>query len=880
MNDDELKSALQRRAAVSLTDDQRNDVLRAARVRALEPRRRMVPRLAGFLVGTAAVLVLVIIALPILLSPPSQSTLPSNGVNAYPNVVVRSEDELVAMANDPGWNGLIVVARATIRQLGGGPACQVDELCIAGIIGASYKTAPVLAGIRDSASGVGELVATPEGNRWITRLAVPYGEDQISVFQIQTSSVDYLGPAKLSAAFDGDAMLVPQVLASDERLPTDNVYIVSGWWWSGFWPSCPVAQEAQQSPPPELDYYCQGSWITANKPNGALTTSIAGALELPSGNYPAWSHQHSPGEPVQGVFAVRSAGCQIVLEPNCPVWRLIDMVDNSPSPTQQSEPTTNPSPTETSQLNTGTEVLSAEALAEKVGNPNWVGRSVLASIEASQIQPIECPQPAATSAACSGAMLFLTSGNGPDSSIPIVFGVRDATSSDGSQLDDGNGYRWVKKLALPTGPGIYAFTVGNTNLDYLGPARRAADGSPQTIAEVVASSNEPADDVYVVQGWLTHTYEAPCPEPPQDQETPRPNIWDYYCGGSWLTPESESSSPAGIMYVDGLHVQRGAYDDFAVDPQPLPPGGEPVGYEPRYGVYLVRNAGCPGLVTGGCPVWRMVGRLDNTQTNLSPSVQPAATEGAFSTANLGDVSFDYPSSWRINPINQNDHYGAILGFVTSEAAIATSSCPANYSETTGGECTHTYSVPDSSMLVRIDRYTLPSHGIETVACDLGAGGSPVEIGGMSGVTIDPFKESDLPAAGHEQAWRVAAPGDSISNYSIYVVDNGYPNDDTIIDRLLSSFRINSPNELPSSIDEFTARNIALSYYFCAHDPAVYGGSSNDPTVQMGTDPTTGRPSWRVSVSDVVTRPDATPFESTLVLYIDAATGAVRVDSKN
>jgi hypothetical protein len=36
----------------------------------------------------------------------------------------------------------------------------------------------------------------------------------------------------------------------------------------------------------------------------------------------------------------------------------------------------------------------------------------------------------------------------------------------------------------------------------------------------------------------------------------------------------------------------------------------------------------------------------------------------------------------------------------------------------------------------------------------------------------------------------------------------------------------------------------------------------------------------VSVSDVVTRPDATPFESTLVLYIDAATGAVRVDSKN
>ena len=76
-------------------------------------------------------------------------------------------------------------------------------------------------------------------------------------------------------------------------------------------------------------------------------------------------------------------------------------------------------------------------------------------------------------------------------------------------------------------------------------------------------------------------------------------------------------------------------------------------------------------------------------------------------------------------------------------------------------------------LFRVDRYSLPSHGIETVACDQGAGGTPVEVGGMAGVTIDPFIESDLPAEGHAQAWRVAAPRDSTSNYTIYVVDNGY-----------------------------------------------------------------------------------------------------------
>ena len=48
------------------------------------------------------------------------------------------------------------------------------------------------------------------------------------------------------------------------------------------------------------------------------------------------------------------------------------------------------------------------------------------------------------------------------------------------------------------------------------------------------------------------------------------------------------------------------------------------GAQPRPGIYLVRNAGCPEVVTGDCPVWRMVGRLDARVSRL-PGAAPSPT---------------------------------------------------------------------------------------------------------------------------------------------------------------------------------------------------------------------------------------------------------------
>jgi hypothetical protein len=66
-----------------------------------------------------------------------------------------------------------------------------------------------------------------------------------------------------------------------------------------------------------------------------------------------------------------------------------------------------------------------------------------------------------------------------------------------------------------------------------------------------------------------------------------------------------------------MHVQNDAYDTYA--PNPDQGGG---GGTSRFGTYLVRNAGCPEVVTGDCPVWRMVGRLDDDNATHEPGITP------------------------------------------------------------------------------------------------------------------------------------------------------------------------------------------------------------------------------------------------------------------
>ncbi len=611
MNDDELRAALARRASGPLSADDRMDILRSARVSAVaQPRRPIWPRLASYVVGTVAVVVLVIIALPILLSPPS------TGPSASPGVDVLTTQQLIDLAQSGSAVGRVVIADATIVPLSVPnlpPTCDPAIPCPIGQIGGEGGFA-VTGGYRDTGSTAGDPVTFEiadgwEVNRWITTLTPPSGE-QRSAFLIMDTSVEYLGPAQLAAG--GRPLAIADLPLAAEKTPTDNVYVVHGWWWSGMWPNCPAQP---QSPPVELDFYCNGFWLTPDRPD-TTSTMVApqDGLLLNAGPYPAWSDQRSPGAPVEGTYVVRSAGCQITLDNRCPVWRLVGRLDDqattrpSPPPSQEPvPPTATPEPSATSAL----PIADAQTLANMIGDPQWVDRVVLADITAGEIQPIECPPPKYTGDGCDLAMLKVGSDSYPASdSYRINIGLRDATSSDGFQQDDGNGYRWVKRLAEPNA-GVYAFVVGHQDLELLGPVVLGPEGGPADVTSLLGKPVDTEDAVFAVTGWLTQTYAAPCPEPSQDQQTPRPNIWDYYCSGSWLTPTNEPSSPAGIIYSDGLHVQGGAYNDFAIDPQPLPQGNEPGGYQPRQGIYLIRNAGCPEVVTGDCPVWRMVGRLDD-----------------------------------------------------------------------------------------------------------------------------------------------------------------------------------------------------------------------------------------------------------------------------
>jgi hypothetical protein len=107
-----------------------------------------------------------------------------------------------------------------------------------------------------------------------------------------------------------------------------------------------------------------------------------------------------------------------------------------------------------------------------------------------------------------------------------------------------------------------------------------------------------------VGGWLLETIIASCPAPVDygpDTST------EYWCGGSFLTDSGAGSpQPSDVFDPGGLHVQWGAYQDFA----PSPSTNRGQGTQPRRATYLVRQAACQPKIAGECPVWRMVGRLD------------------------------------------------------------------------------------------------------------------------------------------------------------------------------------------------------------------------------------------------------------------------------
>ncbi len=362
--------------------------------------------------------------------------------------------------------------------------------------------------------------------------------------------------------------------------------------------------------------------LTEDQRNDVMRASRVRALEAKPARRAVWPRLAGLVAATAAVLVLVLVALPIVLSPPVagPSNTAGAQATSAPATAAAALPTASisplPSPTSVPSFSFALPVSSSQQLWQLVGDPDWVGKAVLAEIGAGEIRPIECPEPAASAGSCNFEMLTVGG-----KSYRVNIGVRDATADDGVQQNDGNGYRWVKTLQSPF-VGLYAFTIGQDDLEYLGPVILGPEDGPAEVASVHGNPSDPTDSVFAVSGWLTTTPPAPCAFPEEGLQSPMPDISSYYCGGSWLTADATTSDGSSGLTIDGgLHVQGGAYEEFAQAPQ-----SSGLTSEPRLGIYLIRNAGCPEVVTGDCPVWRLVGRLDqdvSTRPSIAPTPWPA-----------------------------------------------------------------------------------------------------------------------------------------------------------------------------------------------------------------------------------------------------------------
>ena len=456
--------------------------------------------------------------------------------------------------------------------------------------------------MRDASQTDGQPVDTGDGFRWVTPLDAP-ASSGVFAFLIGNDGVEYLGPARLDAA--GDPLLVPELRATNQQAASDDVYVVSGWLTRDLPAPCPPPLPLFETPKPATEYLCGGTWLTPMSElneinNGSGRLGYDDGIQVQSSALDQFltTTGSTPGSvPAQGVYLVRNAGCPPIAQFGCPVWRMVGRLDSSAT-----APTPTPSPTAPS-AKSAIPIASAQALSNLIGDPDWIGKTVLAEVQIDAARPVGCT----TGITCPLGLIDGVSG--PNS---VLVGWRDATADDGVQYDDGNGYRWVKQLELPTESGLFAFTVGQDAVEYLGPAYLTPDGDPVTVADLQGVSNTlPIRWRHRVGGWLAKNWPPPpCAAPPEMLESPPPAL-DYYCYGTWIIPSETASLDAGVR------AQNDAYEMFA--PSPFQ---DEHGVKPQQGVYLVRNAGCP--IEAPCPAWRMVGRVDGG--SAGPTNTPAPAE--------------------------------------------------------------------------------------------------------------------------------------------------------------------------------------------------------------------------------------------------------------
>jgi hypothetical protein len=169
-----------------------------------------------------------------------------------------------------------------------------------------------------------------------------------------------------------------------------------------------------------------------------------------------------------------------------------------------------------------------------------------------------------------------------------------------------------------------------------------------TVGDVLAARDEQPAYLMPVAGWLLGAPNHFCDGSSLDDR--------FQCGAEvFITPTQQliaQQLPGGGVHIalpsGGLRVQDGAYEAFASDPLRAADGL----HEPRFGIYLVRWAGCvdvgqtptptPWLPTptnvasvGACPYFEVVGRLEPP---------PAPSERTPSVSITPDPTTEPPSS--------------------------------------------------------------------------------------------------------------------------------------------------------------------------------------------------------------------------------------------
>ncbi len=449
----------------------------------------------------------------------------------------------------------------------------------------------------------------PSG-QWVTRvLAALLPAGALGAYRVSGGRVEYLGPAYLSPS--GSSMTVEAAKSSAPSDPVDDVYVVSGW----------LGEAVPSGCPPPAVGSCDGSFLTRDREfplttEGNNTTAnypVGPALRLQSGAYSDFAASTGSDEhgaiPSYGTYLVRPAGCSTrVTGSDACRWTMVGRLDEAPA-----SPTPSPSPLPTASVSP-LDVLTQDQLIAMATDPAAAGRLVVAEAQLAPVPVPSASQPCDPPDPCYAGQIGVNPG------VVVYSGWRDSTT-----VGAGTYYRpeqrWLVRLEPPpvSEPQLMAFRIGRGTVEYLGDAQEVDGSFVWSVDDLAAQDSPLPDEVYAVDGWLVQSIIAECPAPNGYSSTSDMNYW---CGGTFLTQqETQPPQTHGVFDLGGIHVQWGAYREFA--PDPTSNSGQ--GTSPRHGIYLVRVVGERNTNSGQSQVWRLVGRLDPPMAAPAPNPTPSPT---------------------------------------------------------------------------------------------------------------------------------------------------------------------------------------------------------------------------------------------------------------